>query len=129
MIAFPGMIAEAARKAGMTVPDDEPCERMPGRTPWTVSIAVYPEDSPCPALEALDLMLKKDRQLDPIWDPLLEAWVDKIEWPKPVYRPPVFLPIVADLIRQRLWADWEDWLYRAMPSFQVPAEFLDEKAK
>lgn len=40
-------------------------ERMAGKRPWTVSVAVMPGEASCPALEALDLALRKDRDPDP----------------------------------------------------------------
>lgn len=111
-------------------PEDEFCERMPACTPWTVSVSVMPGEEPCEALEALDGALAKDRCLT-WWDNLLDDWKAKIQWPeKPEYGLPVFLPIMADLVRQRLWEDWLDWVvYQAMHSLDIPAEYLDEKAK
>jgi hypothetical protein len=113
--------------------------RAAGYKPWTVSVAIYPGDTPCPELETLDLVLSKERHFNPEaegnvagrhWDPLFEAWKAKIEWPEEVeYGPPVFLPIVANLIREKLWADWEDYINRVTLSLGGLNDFLDEKAK
>jgi hypothetical protein len=100
-------------------------ERMPGKTPWTVSVDVFPGEEPCPELQQLDQALRKDRG----WrdgDNLIEQWKSLIKWPPLKGRArfmingePIgyatgpgdddieYIPI-CDL--HSSWADWEQWL-------------------
>jgi len=56
--------------------------RMAGQDPWTVSVAVYPGDEPCPELERLDRALDKGHEFrDEQW--ALDLWRSQIVWVKP----------------------------------------------
>ncbi len=116
-------INENFRKAwGKTIASLGPYHKFITR-PWTVSVAAYPGDKPCAALEALDRVLAKRRE----WrdeEALIDAWKAQIEWaPEPVFPFFYVTPPALDMA----FAEWEDWLVKRMYAtvFQIRPEDIE----
>ena len=79
-------------------------ERMPGKTPWTVSVSVCPGTSPSSELERLDLAIRKRREYRDE-DELIEVWKSKIEWAvQPVWGKPAIVQVIEN--EYNLFQNW-----------------------
>ncbi len=97
--------------------------RRDTETPWTVSVSVYPGDTPCPALERLDQELRKERGWRLI-DSAIKEMRSLIEWAKPPKPEKIkWINLPPDEMFRLLYP-WPKPLEDIFQVFHVPKRYL-----